>query len=541
MSYVYDKTHDALLYSDAPVPGLNYLGAEIIPVGSGFAVRRTLRNSQILRRYNYPVPPIIDADNYHWPIEPGRQPLAHQRIYANFSVLHPRMFNLGDAGTMKTLSTLWAADFLMRCHPPGTMRALVIGTLTTLDTVWGAAIFRNFLGERSFQILTGDEDKRREKLAKPSDFYIINPDGIKVGAFMKRGVTRLEGFAKELADRKDIQIIIIDEATAFKDHTSGRSRLLRQQFIDRQYTWLLTGTPTNTAPTDAYGLAKIVNNAYNKSFTGFRAETMHRIENTFIWKPVKDGYEKARQLLTPAVRFTLDEIWDGPPMTFQRRQIPLTPEQNKMLQDLKRDLAVAVKGGQTISAANEAAARWKYLQIVLGAVYDEKHTVHRVDASPRYKEALDVINSTERKVVIGVPITSIIHQLNDFLNEHWRKHKIPLRSDFINGEIVGKKRTAVIKAFESDPTLKVVLVDPIAASHGINEFVVGDTLIWFGAVDKAESWIQLNARLRRPGQKYPTTCFQFFATKTESEMFDRLEKNESMQGLMLKAIRDEKL
>jgi transcription termination factor Rho len=92
--------------------------------GSYFGVPFTLPNAQVLRYYNYPVPAIMDG--YDWPIEPGRKPLEHQKVMANFSVLHRRMFNLSDMGTMKTLSTLWAADWLMQQHPKGTFRALIV-------------------------------------------------------------------------------------------------------------------------------------------------------------------------------------------------------------------------------------------------------------------------------------------------------------------------------------------------------------------------------------------------------------------------------
>lgn len=539
MQFYFDQAANVMLYPGAPIPALGLAQIGAVPLGNCFAVQRTLRNLQVLRHFNYPVPPIMDDQTYNWPIDPHYKPLAHQKIYANFSVLHPKMFNLGDAGSMKTLSTLWAADFLMRQHAPGTMRALIIAPLTILDSVWASAIFGNFMGLRSFQILTGDEDRRLSRLAKPADFYIINPDGLKVGAHVKRGIVRLDGFAEELAKRKDIQIVIIDEATAFKDHTSGRSRLYAQAMRDRPYQWLLTGTPTNTAPTDAYGLAKIVNNAYNKSFSGFRVETMQKITN-FLWKPRADGYEKARRLLTPAVRFTLDEIWDGPEMTFQRRQVELTAEQKKMLGDLKRDLVVVAKSGQAIPAANEAAARWKFLQIVMGSIYDEHHAAHRVDATPRYREVVEIVESTSRKIVVGVPITSVVHRVAEHLTEHFKKQKSGLRCAYINGSVSPKDRGKLIDAFESDPNFKVMIVDPATVSHGVNKFVVADTLIWFGPIDKTEFYLQLNARLRRPGQKYPTTCFQLTATKLEAEIFDRLRTNTSMQGMMLQAIREEK-
>lgn len=442
--------------------------------------------------------------------------------------------------TMKTLSTLWAMDFLMQQFEPGACRALIIAPLSILETVWAAAIFRNFPGRRTFKVLIGDAAKRIKLLAEPADCYILNHDGVKIGAHLK-GKRRMEldGFSAALEARKDIKIVIADEASAYKDSRTFRHAITRKVLGDRPYQWLLTGTPTPNAPTDAFGLAKMVNNAFGKSITSFRLETMIKVSE-FKFVPQKDGYDKARRLLTPSIRYALDDIWDGPPMTFQRRKIELTTDQKKAMADLKRDLQVLTKGGAAIAANNEAAARQKFIQISLGMIYDDKHSAHVIDAKPRYAELYDIIESTQRKVVVFVVITAAIHLMIDYVRKQWRTEKLPWRCDYINGEVPAKKRPGIIKSFVEDENLKVIFADPVAAGHGINEFVEADTVIWASASDKAESWIQGNGRVRRPGQKHPSTCYQLVSNKLEEEIFDRLETNTGMQGMMLSAIREGK-
>jgi len=303
---------------------------------------------------------------------------------ANFSVLHPRMFNLSDPGTMKTLSSLWAADWLMKQHPPGTMRCLIVGTLSTLETTWAKEIFVNFMGRRTCEILHGTEPKRLAALAKPADFYIVNHDGVGVGAHTRKKF-ELDGFSKALAEREDIQIVIADEASAYKDAQTKRHRIARLVIAKRPFLWLLTGSPTPTSPTDAYGLGKLVNNAFGKSFGTFQAETMLKVSQ-FRWVPQRDGYDKASKLLSPAIRIPIDAVWQGPQLVTEQREVALTPQQIKLMKDLKNDLQVTLKQGQPISAVNEASARQKFLQISLGAVYDSDHKVHLVDAGPRYAE-----------------------------------------------------------------------------------------------------------------------------------------------------------
>lgn len=547
MSFWIDDARNLVIYKGEPGVLAQYIPDLKTINGSYFCVPRQLSALQVMAWYNWPVPPVMTDTNYDWPIEPGKSALPHQKIYANFTVLHPRMFNLGDPGTMKTISTLWALDFLM-LHTPERFRALIVAPLTILETTWAKAIFKNFLGRRTFEILTGTPERRLKKLESDVDIFIVNHDGIKVGAHIRRKVDprfprqkriELDGFSAALAARDDIKMVIIDEAHGFGDPSSGRSAVANMLFGlgKRPMLKQLTGTPNATAPTDAYGMAKLSNNAFGKSFTGFRAESMMKVSE-FKWIPQKDGYDKARRLLTPAIRFGLDEIWDGPQMTIQRRKVELTEDQKKEMKRLRQELQVIAASGHAISASNESAARQKLIQLSLGAVYDGEHVAHLIDASPRYRELEEIVESTERKVVVFVPITSVVHLVVRYLRETWKKKKVAWKCDFINGEVkAGKERDAVINAFVSDPDFKLVVADPQTATEGINEFVIADTVVWFGCTDRAKAWIQGNARVRRPGQKYPSTCFQLVSNKLEEEIFDRLETNTSMQGMMLDAIR----
>jgi hypothetical protein len=536
-----------IIYLGDPGPLARYVPDLKRINGHYFTFPRTLSNCIAAAHYNWPVPPVMTDDNYDWPIEPGKTPLPHQKIYANFTVLHPRMFNLGDPGTMKTISTLWALEFL-KLHSKEKFKTLIVCPLTIIETTWAKAIFRNFLGRLTFEVLTGTPERRLKRLESDVDIYLVNHDGIKVGAHVRRKVDprfpkqkriELDGFSAELANRKDIKLVIIDEAHGFGDPSSARSGVANMLFGPGKRPMLkqLTGTPNATAPTDCYGMAKLSNDAFGKSYGRFRLETMIKVTE-FKWVPQKDGYDKARRLLTPAIRFGLDEIWDGPPMTVQRRMVDLTEQQKTEMKRLKNELQVMSQSGHAISAANESAARQKLIQLSLGAVYDGEHVAHLIDASPRYRELEEIVESTNRKVVVFVPITSVVHLVVKYLRETWKKKHKPWKCDFINGEVkAGADRDRVINNFVSDPDFKLVVADPQTATEGINEFVIADTVVWFGATDRAKAWIQGNARVRRPGQEYPSTCFQLVSNKLEEEIFDRLENNTSMQGLMLDAIR----
>lgn len=539
MNFFHDQKLDVLIYP--VVPGFSF--EQYLPmakyVGNGmFGIKRTLYNCQLLRHFNFQVPAVIDEKNYDWPCKPGRTPWDTQRLTANFLLLHPRSFVLSDPGTGKTASALWAADWLMKQHPPGTMRCLIVGTLSTLETTWAKEIFVNFMGRRTCEILHGTEPKRIAALAKKADFSVINHDGVGVGAHTRKKF-ELDGFSKALAEDEGIKIVIADEASAYKDAQTKRHRIARLVIAKRPYLWPLTGSPTPTAPTDAYGIAKLVNNAFGKSFGTFQAETMLKVSQ-FRWVPQKDGYDKAARLLSPAIRIPIDAVWDGPLMTTEQREVALTPQQIKLMKDLKNDLQVTLKQGQPISAVNEASARQKFLQISLGAVYDSDHKVHLVDADPRYEEVRKVVEETTRKIVIFAGLTSVVDLLYKRLHlfDAFKGKPNPRRwpCEIINGGVTQKERAKIIGTFADPNGTRIVICDPQATAHGINEFVAADTAIWMGTTEKAELYDQGNKRIRRPGQRYPTRAVQIVSNPLEKEIFRRLENNLGLQGSLLSLI-----
>lgn len=417
----------------------------------------------------------------------------------------------------------------MRQHPSGAFKALIVCPISIMQRVWADAIFKAFLGKRSCIILHGSAQKRIELLKKDADFFIINHDGVGVGAHTRKKF-ELDGFSKALAERDDIQLAIVDEASAYKDAQTKRHKIARLVFGTKPYLWLATGSPTPNLPTDSYGLAKLVNGAFGKSFTSFRLETMQMVSK-FKWKPYKDGYEKARKLLQPSIRFDLSQVWDAPELSIQQREIELTSDQKKMLADLKRDLVVASKSGQVITAANEAAARTKFIQISLGAIYDQNHKVHLIDAAPRLRELKELIEQVEGKILCFAPLTSVVELL-------YKELKSQVSCEIVNGNTPQNERSRIFKDFQECADPRILIADSRCMAHGLDLFAAR-TVCWYGPVDSAELFTQANRRAFRPGQLGPVCVVQFVSNPLEREIFRRLENNLSLQGALLDFVRDE--
>lgn len=487
------------------------------------AAPATLYNCQVAQHLKLPTVPIVDQ-TYDWPIRKPWRPREHQKVMTEFMVQNPRCFNLSDMGTMKTLSTLWAADYIMTQYP-GT-KAIIVAPLSILQRVWGDAITQHFMGRRTYAIVHGSADRRMKELAKNVDFYIINHDGVGVGAkITTKHKLVLEGLSHEIASRRDIDICIIDEASAYRAGGTRRHRIARAVLADKSYFWPLTGTPTANGPLDAHGLARLVNNAHGESFNFYKKRIMYQVSQ-FKWVPRVGAHEEAHKLLQPSIRYEMRECTDVPPCTEQMRDVELSDEQAKLYKELKRDLTLQLERG-VVNAVNQAALRLKLIQISCGALYDSDHRVTRVDCAPRLAVLREVIEEAARKVIIFTPLTSVVHLLYDELTEYSRA--------MINGEVPAKVRDEIFQRFQTCADPQILIADPATMSHGLDLFAAS-VVAWYGATDRTELYLQANRRIDRPGQTVATTIVQLAATAVEREIFNRCATNTSMQDCILKLV-----
>lgn len=528
---LYSEAHNACVYQ-TPVPErITACVPEARRVRNDMvAVPCRVSSMQLMRHLGYQaISPILTE--YDWPRNPIKvpAPFEHQRHMAAFLTLHPRAFNLSDIGTGKTLGTLWAADYLMR---QGLIeRCLVLSPLSTIYRVWEDEIFNHFLSKRKCVVLYGDRAKRLQLLEKPADFYIINHDGLGIGSSRaKSGGFSLGELATQIQKRKDINAIIVDEGSVYKDSSTLRSRVLRTTVADKPYLWWLTGTPVPNDPTDAWNQARTVRLDYKESQKVYRERTMTRI-TTFKWIPKKGSELVASQILQPAIRFCREECLDLPPiMVPPPRDVELTVAQKKAIRDLRENLKLQMEHGQ-VTAINEATLRLKYIQIACGAVYGENHEVHKIDANTRLDVLKEIIEETKDKILIFAPLTSVINLIYSELSKDYSVAKVI-------GDVSAGARNDIFRNFQSSGGPRIIVADPRTMAHGLT-LTAAATIIWYAPVDMPEVYQQANGRINRPGQTKSMLVVRLAATALEREIYRRLDGKETMQGVILNLIKGE--
>lgn len=472
------------------------------------SIKHTLETTRVLRNIDLNVPTPIQSQ-YDWP---GKyKPFAHQRVMADVLTLNPRVFNLSEMGVGKSAASLWACDSLMRSGY--VQRALILAPLSTLERVWQTDIF-DVLMHRCASIVHGTREQRMKALAIPVDFYILNHDGV--------AITEV---AQAIRRRPDINLVIIDEASMFRNPDTRRYKALTKMLRDDMRVWLLTGTPCPNAPTDAWALTRLVNPKRVPQFFGsFKRQTMMQV-TPFKWVPRPDAYTTAYEAMQPAVRFKKADCLDLPPVVTLDRQSELTKEQRTALEHMRAVMRAEAAQVQ-ITAVNAADKINKIRQILCGSVKDtQTETYLTLPHGPRVDVLREAIDAASAKVIVVVPFKGIIQALASELEPHYT-------IGVLNGDVSPKRRNQIISDFKSTPDPHILLCHPQVMSHGLN-LTEADTLVFYAPIYSNDQFQQVTERFNRAGQTRKMTIVRIAAHPIEWEIYKLVDLKKITQDNIL--------
>lgn len=473
--------------------------------------------TRVLRTLGYDVPDPMKI-NYDWPLASGKfHPFQAQIETANFVTMHDRCYILNSMGTGKTVSSLWAYDY-MRSRKQ-VRRALIICPLSTMERTWADEVFKTF-PHLDALVLYGSRERRNKLLAQDAHLYIINTDGLKT-------------IEDALKKRPDIDLVIVDEVAMFRNASTNRWKTLNT-ILNKQTprrVWALTGMPTPNAPTDAWAQCRVVrpdNKDVPTYFSKARDALMRQLTQ-YKWVAKPNANEIIKEWMQPAIRFSLDDCTDLPEQTFINRDVEMSDEQKKAYKEMLSKLKTEFDGGELL-AVNEAVKANKLVQIACGVAYGPNGELLHIPANHRYEVLQEAIEESEGKVIVFVPLTGVLEEVAERLSHHWEVAKI-------HGGTPKNERDETFRQFQTTSTPHVLVANPATMSHGLT-LTAATTIIWFAPVHSNDIYEQACARVRRPGQTRTTVIVHIAASEVERRIYERLKTKQKMQGLLLDMMKE---
>lgn len=472
------------------------------------------RASEVKLMYNlgYTLPSPIHTQ-YGWN---GTTPFDSQRTTAALLTLNRRAYVLNDMGTGKTRSTLYAIDFLIKTGEVN--KVLVVAPLSTLTCVWEQEIFNAF-PHRTAIALHGTKKQRLKALSQDVDVYIINHDGIKV-------------IQDALAERGDINCVVIDELASFRNARTDRWKKLNAITKNKKYVWGLTGSPTPNAPTDAWGQVRLLTpERVPKYFKAFQQETMAQVSQ-FRWVARSDSHQTVHKAMQPSVRFTRDQCVDLPPTMYSTRETEMGTDQKKAYKSLLNQFHAEFVGNE-ISAANEGVKLGKLLQVAGGYVYSNEGKILDIGGMGRINDLLEIIDETNEKVIVFAPYIHMVDNVYNVLSK-------TVSAEKVYGDTPKAQRDKIFNLFQNSKHPHVLVAHPQCMSHGLT-LTVASTIVWYSPPMSLEIYEQANARITRPSQKNNTYIIHMESSPVERRVYKRLQSKGKMQGILLDMFKEQDL
>lgn len=487
---------------------IKYKGKELV------LVKHDLDSTKVLRNMGFDAPHPMLHDGYDWP---GRYtPMSHQIQTADFATVNRKLFILNATGTGKSGAAIWGMDYLMQRGYVN--RVLVICPLSVIK-VWEDELF-NLVPHRTTGIMVGKRQRRLDIMNSGVEICVINFDGV---ASLYHHDKKKHTKTSELKDQFDL--IIVDEASAYRN--AGTDRYEALDFINTPLTrlWLMSGTPTPNAPTDAWAMTRLVSpGRVPSSFNLFR-ELVMQPAGPYKWVPKIGAMEEVRKAMQPAIRFEKKDCLDLPPITYNDRYCEMSTEQLHMFRAMKEKLKHESEDG-SISAANAAVKVIKLQQICCGVVKDDDENPVYVNAKPRLELLLELVKSTNNKVIIFVPFIFSMELVRAFLTKHG------ITNALVNGEVPNNERKEIFTAFQTRPDPIALIAHPAVAAHGLT-LTAADTIIWYAPIYSLEYYEQANARIERKGQRNAMSVYHMMCHPFEKAIYDVLQKKGSVQSALL--------
>ena len=436
----------------------------------------------------------------------------YQNYAKNFILAHKVSALFLDCGLGKTITTLTAINELMY-DSFEISKVLIIAPLRVAQSTWKEEIEKwDHLNLLRYSIAVGDEKERLKALKQNSDIYIINRENVD-WLVTKSGIDI------------NFNMLIIDELSSFKSHTSKRfkSLLKIRPYFERVVG--LTGTPSSNGLMDLWAEFRVLDlgERLGRYITHYRNEYFLPDKRNgaviFSYKPQPNAEERIyRRLADMTISMKSTEYLKMPELILNELEINLDEEDQMKYKKFKKEMVMTIQEKE-IDAINAASLSNKLIQLANGSIYDEDKKFYEVH-NKKLDKLEEIIESANGKPVLVA---------------YWFKaDKERIEKRFKVREI---KTADDIKQWNKG-MIDLALIHPASAGQGLNLQSGGSTLVWFSLTWSLELYQQTNARLYRQGQKDTVVIHHLITKNTiDEDIMKSLKRKDKTQEALMRAVK----
>ena len=443
----------------------------------------------------------------------------YQEVTKDFIIRTPYAAVILDMGMGKTATTLSAINELMFDRYE-VSKVLVIAPLRVANTVWSDEIEQwEELRHLRYAKIVGTPKQRRAALEQDADIYIVNRE-------------ILPWLVQQCSPYFKWDMVVIDELSSFKSWQSKRFKAFMAMRPYMKRVVGLTGTPSSNGLMDLFAEFKVIDSG--ERLGRFIGESRSRYfdegrrNGNIVYEYIPMDYAECQiydKIDDITISMKAMDYLDMPELISTKKVVHLTDKETDNYKRFKKDYVLSDLEDGEVTAANAASLSNKLVQMANGAVYSDDHQV--VSLHDQKLDTLeDIIEAAN-----GEPV----------LVAYWFKHDLQR----IEERLAKLKVQGTVLKTEQDirewnkGNIRVGLLHPASAGHGLNLQKGGHHLVWFGLTWSLELYQQTNARLWRQGQQAETVVIQHIVTEgtIDEEILKALENKDAQQSRLIEAVK----
>lgn len=314
-------------------------------------------------------------------------------------------------------------------------------------------------------------------------------------------------------------MVILDESSLFKSHTSQRFKLFRRCRPYIKYLVELTATPAAEGYLGIFSQVYLLDEGerFGTTITGYKEN--YFIENKYNHSiKLRQGADEAiiNKIADICLVMKAEDYLDLEKPTLIPVPVELDPESADMYRRMEEDSLIEMMPEEfdeyiddpiTIEAEQAASLQAKLLQMASGFIYDTKivgitdddKVIKQKDAYRIHDLKFDALEELMTTTLEGKTIFIAYHFQSTLarLIERFGSKGLKVMDD--DGKIIKKWNEGKVAYLAAHPQ---------SAAHGLNLQHGGHVIVYVDHPWSLERFLQFNGRLARQGQKHPVMVYQ---------------------------------
>lgn len=452
----------------------------------------------------------------------------YQVMAVDFILDNPFCALFIDLGLGKTIISLTALREITLLDPD-IKKVLVIAPLKVANRTWPDEVQNwDHTCTLEYSVITGDEQARKRAMHSSAELHIINRENV-------------EWLVQQWRAKWPYQMVIIDESSSFKDHTTKRFKALAnvRRYIKRLVE--LTATPAAESYVHLFAQIYLLDEGkrFGKHITHYKER--YFTENKYSRK--LDLRPGAKEVITRKIHdicmvMKAQDYLDMKEPVHIEVPVVLSDKEMARYKTMEEDYLIEVVDdldGETIIEAETAAIlAGKLLQMASGFIYDSRK---ELGPNGNVKAVRTAHHLHDHKMDALEALVENLQEQgeNIMIVYHFIPSLTRLQKRFPKGVVMDKAGDAVTPWNKGK--IPILFVHAQSAGHGLNLQKGGRAMIFFDIPWSLELYLQVIGRINRQGQERQVLLYHLVAKGTaDQKVVLRLKEKRDTQDWLLRRI-----